>query len=163
MRVHLVRSEELQPEKYDHILNLLHHYSGPIEFISGEIEAQAVVGTIQENQQILIHLAQPWDYFFDKCTAYRAQHHLPSEDHVFLLTEEGNDRNWFGSIGPSNKDYFIQTSGWEQYFGTEVDNRFPIAYEVCIWLIRAFMCDQREEILSVIHYEPTGCGNDFCQ
>ena len=163
MRVHLVRSDEFQIEKFEQILNLLHQFAGPIEFIPGEIAAQAVVGTIQENQHILIHLAQPWDYFFDKCVSYRAQHHLPSEDHVFLLTEEGNDRNWFGSIGPSNKDYFIQTSGWEQYFGNEVDNRFPIAYEVCIWLIRAFMCDQREEILSIIHYEATGCGNDFCQ
>jgi hypothetical protein len=163
MRVHLIRSDELQIEKFEQILNLLHQFTGPLEFIPGEIAAQVVVETIQENQHILIHLAQPWDYFFNKCTAYREQHHLPSEDHVFLLTEEGNDRNWFGSIGPSNKDYFIQTSGWEQYFGTEVDNRFPIAYEVCIWLIRALMCDQREEILSIIHYEATGCGNDFCR
>jgi hypothetical protein len=80
-----------------------------------------------------------------------------------LLTEHGNEQNWFGSIGPSNKDYFIQTSGWKHFFGNQVDERFPITYEVAIWLIRSLMFENREAILAGVHMQSKGCGNDFCQ
>jgi hypothetical protein len=190
MNVHLLRSKELNIEKYLNVLNLLNQFSGPIRFLPGEsaVEIRSLMSRIWENEEdfekkeervlskmfpeptaeasmIFPHEEryQTWDYFFSKCTAYRRQNNIPAEDHVFLLTDNGNEHNWFGAIGPSNRDYFIQTSGWQYYFGAHVDERFPIAYEVAIWIMRQLMFDKRESILQGVHKDTRGCGNDFCK
>jgi hypothetical protein len=190
MKVHLLRSQELNIEKYLNVLNLLNQFSGPIRFLPGEseIEISTLMSRVWENEEDFVTKKerknffgifednldksisfphkenyQTWDYFFSKCTAYREQNNVPDEDHVFLLTENGNEYNWFGAIGPSNKDYFIQTSGWMFYFGSQVDERFPIAYEVAIWIMRQLMFENRAEILRGVHNETRGCGNDFCK
>lgn len=104
----------------------------------------------------------PWSYFFDICTMYRMRNEVPNEDHVFLLTALANDKNWFGSIGPSGRDYFVHTANWE-YFLKDTDARFPIAYEVVVWLLRHQMFSSRMEMLDGIHATPRGCANDFCK
>jgi hypothetical protein len=104
----------------------------------------------------------PWDYFFDQCRRFREMNSLPDQDHVFLLSNMGNDKNWFGSIGPSGRDYFIHTANWD-YFFKNADEQFPISYEVVVWLLRHLMFGDRETMLNGIHSKPKGCANDFCQ
>jgi hypothetical protein len=104
----------------------------------------------------------PWDYFFDQCRSFREIHAIPDQDHVFLLSNMGNDKNWFGSIGPSGRDYFIHTANWD-YFFKDADEQFPIAYEVVVWLLRHLMFTDRQSMLNGIHSKPKGCANDFCQ
>ncbi len=104
----------------------------------------------------------PWVYFFEICAMYRMRNEIPDEDHVFLLTALANDKNWFGSIGPSGRDYFVHTANWE-YFLKDTDSRFPIAYEVVVWLLRHQMFSSRVEMMNGIHATPRGCANDFCQ
>lgn len=191
MNVHLVRDPELNMETFSNILNILQQYSGPIRFISGESEdevhehftrtwqseeefqKQQVVQASRMAEAYMIFPMEEkyhsWEYFFGKCKDYRQRNSIRQRDpvglydHVFYLTDLGNDMNWFGSVGPSMKDYFIQTSGWSMFFGEEVDERFPVAYEVAVWLIRHLMFEQREEILDAVHKTPRGCGNDFCE
>jgi len=189
MRVHLLKSEELAIEKYLNVVNLLKQFKGPIEFVESEsaVELHSLQTRIwqkeedfgrqerffslfedeppQENKISFPHKEKfhSWDYFFMKCEQFRKAKAIPENDRVFLLTDHGNEQNWFGSIGPSNSDYFIQTSGWQHFFGSQVDERFPIAYELAIWLIRSLMFEQREAILEGVHMESRGCGNDFCQ
>jgi hypothetical protein len=104
----------------------------------------------------------PWAYFFEICSTYRIRNEIPNEDHVFLLTALANDKNWFGSIGPSGRDYFVHAANWE-YFLKDTDSRFPIAYEVVVWLLRHQMFSSSAEMLQGIHGTPRGCANDFCK
>jgi len=103
-----------------------------------------------------------WDYFFNQCRRFREKEAIPEQDHVFLLSNLGNDKNWFGSIGPSGRDYFIHTANWD-YFFKDADEQFPIAYEVMVWLLRHLMFGNRENMIKGIHSIPKGCANDFCQ
>lgn len=185
MKVHLLRSKELNIEKFGNVLNLLKQFKGPCDFISEEPEpVQCDLQNLQPESELEVKLKlQPtettednlmdtspysgrtltWDTFFSICANYRIEKNLPAEDHLFLLTDFGNNLNWFAAVGPSKRDYFIHASGWSNYFGAQVDERFPIAYEVVIWLIRHLMSDDYEGILHSVHRETRGCGNDFCQ
>jgi len=181
MKVHLLRSQEFNVEEYLNVSNVLSQYAGPIQFVQGEsnviinslksevwereegVDKKKDItpsSSVNEKSRDRFH---SWDYLFGKCELYRRQNNIPQNDHVFLLTDLGNERNWFGAAEPSNKDYFIQTSEWEKYVGSNVDSRFPIAYEVAIWLLRTFMFDRDKDILGGVHNETRGCGNDFCK
>lgn len=107
--------------------------------------------------------SKTWEQLFGECYQYRKLKELPSDDIVVLLTDVGNDLNWFGSVAPSMKDFFIQTSNWEHYFGNTIDIRFPIAYEVIIWVMRFYMFSDRAAIWEGVHKKPIGCIMDFCE
>jgi hypothetical protein len=104
-----------------------------------------------------------WEQLFAECDNYRKLKSLPEDDVVVLLTDIGNDLNWFGGVSTSMKNYFIQTSNWEHFFGNNIDIRFPIAYEVIIWVMRFFMFDNRDELRAGVHEKPIGCIMDFCK
>ena len=190
MKVHLIRSPELSVETFSNIFNVLQQFPGPIQFIPGDSQDQIddhltrvweneadfsklkIVRNIDGNEGSIDfpheEKFQSWDYFFKKCYEFREINGIRQRDpvdlydHVILLTDIGNELNWFGSVGPSMRDYFIQTSGWSLFFGEGVDARFPIAYEVAIWLVRHLMFDSREEILDTVHDESRGCGSARC-
>ena len=61
------------------------------------------------------------------------------------------------------KNYFIQTSNWHHFLGNSIDSRFPIAYEIVIWLLRSQMFQNRQEIMDGVHKGSTGCMMDFCE
>ena len=107
--------------------------------------------------------SKTWEQLFGECYQYRKLKELPSDDIVVLLTDVGNDLNWFGSVAPSMKDFFIQTSNWEHYFGNTIDIRFPIAYEVIIWVMRFYMFSDRAAIWEGVHKKSIGCIMDFCE
>ena len=81
---------------------------------------------------------------------------------MVLLTQTPNDKNWFGAVDASMRNYFIQTDDWHLYFEKSVDIRFPIAYEVTVWLMRTLIYSNQLEILEHVHREPVGCMMDFC-
>jgi hypothetical protein len=104
-----------------------------------------------------------WEQLFSECDKYRVLKSIPEDDIVVLLTDIGNDKNWFGSISESMKNYFVQTSNWGHFFGYSIDIRFPIAYEVIIWVMRYYMFSKREDIWESVHKKPIGCIMDFCE
>ena len=104
-----------------------------------------------------------WDTFFAACIYYRRKHQIPEKDLVILLTDFSNDKNWFAGIDSTMKNYFIQTSNWHHYFGNSIDSRFPIAYEIVIWLLRSQMFQNRQEIMDGVHKGSSGCMMDFCE
>ena len=61
------------------------------------------------------------------------------------------------------RNVFIQTSNWSHFFGSEIDIRFPIAYEVVVWILRIMMFRNRYEITQLLHMQPRGCMMDFCE
>ncbi|GAA4059726.1 hypothetical protein GCM10022388_28240 [Flavobacterium chungnamense] len=110
-----------------------------------------------------IERKKTWEQLFAECDNYRKSKALPDEDIVVLLTDLGNELNWFGGVAPSMKNYFIQTSNWEHFFGNSIDIRFPIAYEIIIWVMRYYMFPDREETLKGVHKKSIGCIMDFCK
>jgi hypothetical protein len=104
-----------------------------------------------------------WEQLFGECDNYRKTNSIADDDIVVLLTDLGNELNWFGSVSESMKNYFIQTSNWEHFFGNSIDIRFPIAYEIIIWVMRYYMFPNREEMLQGVHKKSIGCIMDFCE
>ena len=80
-----------------------------------------------------------------------------------LLTDVGNDKNWFGSVSESMKNYFIQTSNLGHFFGNSIDIRFLIAYEIIIWVMRYYMFENREKIWKGVYKKVIGFIMDFCE
>lgn len=191
MNIHLLRSPELQEETYRNVLHLLQRFRGPFNFLECEEEIlqfaeyeeevewedRKVFETSKEMPASYSHMqksisrielryrekVKTWKQLFAECDTYRARKRISSNDIVVLLTDVSNDLNWFGGVSPSMKNYFIQTSNWQHFFGTSIDIRFPIAYEVIIWIMRYFMFSSNEDIIRNIHQEPIGCIMDFCQ
>lgn len=104
-----------------------------------------------------------WDNLFAACIDYRMMHNIPENDHVIILTDFANKENWFAGIDSTMKNYFIQTSNWHHYLGNSIDSRFPIAYEIVVWLLRSQMFKNRQEIMDSVHKGSTGCMMDFCE
>ena len=104
-----------------------------------------------------------WDDLFFNCEKYRKTFGIPENDLVILLTDISNDKNWFGSVDQTMRNVFIQTSNWSSFFGSEIDARFPIAYEVVAWVLRILMFRNRYELSQLLHAQPKGCMMDFCE
>ena len=186
MKIHLVRSPELKKETFHNVVNVLNQYPGPLEFIAiedgGIIPSSSQTRTWDNDEdfkrkelhnEVKFSLAEPilfpfnenmrtWEQLFEHCELYRTKHRVSRNDLVVLLTDDNNDKNWFGSVAPNMKDYFIQTSNWEAYFG-DVDVRFPIAYEVIVWVMRYYMFTNNQAVYDGVHHTPFGCIMDFCQ
>lgn len=192
MNVHLLRSPELSEETYRNVLQLLQNFQGPMHFIACEEEIiEGTIRTKEriwnnkddfERLEINSFSAQEsrnssrftikfpylekvksWKQLFTECDKYRKTKKISENDLVVLLTDIGNELNWFGGVDPNMKNYFIQTSNWEHFFGNTIDIRFPIAYEVIIWAMRYFMFENNEAILKGVHKKSIGCIMDFCE
>ena len=180
MNVHLLRSPELSEETYRNVLQLLQNFQGPMHFIPCEEELiEDTISTKEriwnkkedfERLEINSFSAQEsrsssgfkirfpylekvksWNQLFTECDNYRKTKEISENDLVVLLTDIGNELNWFGGVDPNMKNYFIQTSNWEHFFGNTIDIRFPIAYEIIIWAMRYFMFENNAAVLKGVH------------
>lgn len=191
MNIHLLRSPELKVETYRNVLDIFNSYKGPMRFLACEKEILELttdeedrVWEQKEDFQKLkkidgnseeysicydsaiefpyVEKVKTWEQLFAECDAYRKKKRIAEKDIVVLLTDFGNDINWFGGVSPSMKNFFIQTSNWEHYFGNSIDIRYPIAYEVIIWVMRYYMFPNRDAMEKGVHEQPLGCIMDFC-
>jgi hypothetical protein len=192
MRVHLVRSKEYSAQSFQSVLHLLNQFKGQVEFLASEsdmeisnaIEVEIADKETFEKKEIprtqifeanysrdmpKMSIQFPyktkqttWENLFDKCKEYRISSKIPDDELVILLTDIGNEYNWFGSIDAVMRNVFIHTSDWNYYF-QGLHERFPIAYEIISWLFRIIMFDNRLEIKTSMHQESRGCLMDFCE
>lgn len=188
MKVHLIRSEGFDIEDFNNVLNLLKATKGTIEFVPSEpiilpefenyinfedlksFEKKGMPQFSMNESMRIENRAFPmktpvftWEQLFGICKNFRSDNNIPDADHVMLLTEQANDLNWFGAIDASMKNYFIHTADWDHYFQNNVDVRFPITYEIVVWLLRSMMFKNRIDIIDNIHENAQGCMMDFCQ
>jgi hypothetical protein len=188
MKVHLIRSKGFEIEDFNNVLNLLKATKGPIEFVPSEpivlpesdnfihyedlksfekkhMPEWSMVHSYMPDERVF-PMTKPvftWEQLFQICQDFRSANNIPDTDHVMLLTEHANDLNWFGAIDESMKNYFIHTADWDHYFQNNVDVRFPIAYEIIVWLLRSLMFENQIEILHNAHDIAQGCMMDYCQ
>ena len=192
MNIHLLRSPELKSETYRNVLDLFNSSKGPMHFLACEKEIleftadeedkvweqkedfqkkKKIVNNLEEDSTCYaseikfpyVEKVKSWEQLFAQCDAYRKKKRIAEKDIVVLLTDAGNERNWFGGVSLSMKNFFIQTSNWEHYFGNSIDIRYPIAYEVIIWVMRYYMFPNREAILDGVHMQSIGCIMDYCE
>jgi hypothetical protein len=193
MRVYLVRTSDFLFEDFDNVLNLLNAYPGAIEFIDGGILDLNVPNSIKifnnktkfENQEQAHYLYSvsvneglkkyekptfpfkkkyyTWNELFIEIEQFKFEKKFDSNDFVFLLTNQYNEKNWFAFIAPSMRTGFIHTDDWPWFFGDGTDIRYPISYEVTAWILRGLMYRSQKEVVSGFHKKSTGCFNDFCK
>ncbi len=190
MNVHLLKSPELSEDTYRDVVLVLRQYPGPIRFIESELgimDAEPMDQHWEDEKkfnskenvefiQMCLSSDEPlpysfpmtdkrltWQGLFRQCENYRRDRSVSPDDHVILLTNIGNDKNWFGSMDESLRNYFIHTENWGHYFQNQVDVRFPIAYEVIVWLLRGCIYSSRHEMQKHLHQTSIGCFMDYCE
>ena len=117
MKVNLLGPEGVSSDGVENVFQLLNSSKGPMQFELGFLE-QSFPGKSVD-----------WETLFNHCNEYRRQMNIGIDEHVVLLTEFGNDKNWFAGSDTDARNHFVHTAEWDFYFG-EIDDRFPVAYEV---------------------------------
>jgi hypothetical protein len=153
MIVHILRSPEYSTEDYNEVVNLLKTHTNSIK-----IKSHPKVNISYDNEEPIKY----WGEFFNICDQFRSNKKIHEDEYVFLLTEHQNQEDYFGWTDEKLGNYFIQTSGWNRYFESEVNKHFPISYEVVACILRSLMYDTQEQLLENAHERARGCVMDFC-
>jgi hypothetical protein len=193
MNTFLIRTPGVDLVQFNNVLNLLRGFPGPVSFFSNEEEniASEITEVTWDDEETFnrplesinvsycpeesfhvdyepyrfprVEKQLTWEDLFEVCLEFRHRNGISENDYVVLLTDLGNDKNWFGGIDESMRNIFVQTAHWSHFFGSHVDERFPITYEVTAWLLRTQMFKTREELSNAMHREAIGCMMDFCK
>jgi hypothetical protein len=183
MNIHLIRSLELDQEKFVAIYDLIHQYSGPVQYLiheqpdeysTDEVETEIweeerIAKKVMPSRNVVCDNVAPyptqflrWDSIFDHCEAARRFYHIPDDEPVVLLTEHANEYNWFSGADRNGKrNLFVHTGMWDRYIF--YDMRYPVVYLLAAIPLRLQMFDTFEDMVGYFHQEPRGCMNDFCQ
>lgn len=177
MKIHLIRSEEISKSRFRTIAEIIGKFKGPIDFnflredISEDSEdisedslnvADREVFAESDNIRKYALQRQPWYLLFGHCETFRNENKIKSDEPVVLLTDYGNERNWFSSWEPSGKfNFFVQTSMWDTFI--EAESCYPIIYELATIPLGLATCKNLQELEEMAHQTPRGCAFDFCQ
>lgn len=102
-----------------------------------------------------------WDDIFDRCKSFRLNNDISEFDFVILLTDKGNEYNWFAAPDPKGvRNGFVQTSGLGFYLPGF--SRASIVYLITTHLLRNLMFTDIREMSKGVHKKSVGCMNDFC-
>jgi len=103
-----------------------------------------------------------WSTLFSKCEQYRKDADIGDDEFVVLVTDKGNEHNWFTGPDLSGKrNFFVQSSGWG--FFIDGESKYPVAYHIASGVLRYSMVNNLNEMGQMMHQKPRGCMNDFCQ
>jgi hypothetical protein len=181
MKIHLIRSEEVSTSRFRTISEIIGKFKGPIEFIfrredisedaenmieeefddSGNMDDR-VVSPESNNIHKYALQKRPWALLFERCETFRTKNKIKPEEVVILLTDYGNERNWFSSWEPSGKlDFFVQTSMWDTFI--EAESCYPIIYELATIPLGLTTCKNLPELEEMAHQTARGCAFDYCQ
>jgi hypothetical protein len=112
-----------------------------------------------EAPQTLIRLK--WDDIFERCQTFRKANDISEFEFVILLTDKGNEFNWFAAPDPKGgRNGFVQTSGLGFYLPGF--SRASIVYLITTHLLRHYMFSDIREMSEGVHQTSVGCMNDFC-
>jgi hypothetical protein len=102
-----------------------------------------------------------WDDIFEQCKRFRRSNDISDLEFVILLTDKGNEYNWFAAPNPKGgRDGFVQTSGLGFYLPGS--SRASIVYLITTHILRHLMFSNIKEMTKGVHYKSVGCMNDFC-
>jgi hypothetical protein len=102
-----------------------------------------------------------WEDIFDRCKSFRLKNDISEFEFVILLTDKGNEFNWFAAPDPKGgRNGFVQTSGLGFYLPGF--SRASIVYLITTHLLRHYMFSDIREMSEGVHQTSVGCMNDFC-
>jgi hypothetical protein len=102
-----------------------------------------------------------WNDIFEKCLEYRRLMDVGDDEFVVLITDNGNEYNWFtGHDLTGERNLFVQSSGWG--FFTDGQSKYPVAYHAVTGVLRYLMVDNLNELTKMVHRSAIGCMNDLC-
>lgn len=102
-----------------------------------------------------------WEDIFDRCKVFRKSNDISEFEFVILLTDKGNEFNWFAAPDPKGgRNGFVQTSGLGFYLPGF--SRASIVYLIVTHLLRHLMFSDIREMSEGVHQTSVGCMNDFC-
>jgi hypothetical protein len=185
MKVHLIKSKEVDAELFTRVVDLLGAVPGPlsfhypknhvVDFEQDELFTKVIPSRrkFEQLEDVMINYSHmersfplerktaSWLTLFSKAANYREKHNIPADEFVILLTDIPNKSNWFASFDeqmPFNG--FVHTADWDHYITCRPE--FPIAYEVMALVLQKHMFNTRERLEHAVHQPPIGCINDLC-
>lgn len=187
MKIHLIRSAEMDRERFTKVVDLLKAVPGPMAFAC---DTQSIVdfdreevreGLIPDREHFekgrtvrfmmkepvaqidfpIRELTASWDSIFSKCAAYRKAHAVPDDEYVILLTDVRNENNWFAALDwDTARNGFIHTADWQVFI--DCQPAFPIAFEVIALVLQGRIFGDDMALRQQVHLKPIGCVNDMC-
>lgn len=186
MKVHLLKSEEVDTTLFSKVVDFLQSVPGPINFLYQEgavtslDEEDRFIYTIRDSEHFEGKSPSPmesfslrnkifpferetisWQGLFKKADQYRRLNGIPDDEFVLLLTDIANKQNWFAALDeqmPYNG--FVHTADWNYFI--QCSSAFPIAYEVVALVLQKHMFNGLYDVRTRVHETPIGCVNDLC-
>ena len=186
MKVHLIKSSELDTDMFTRVFDLLTAVPGTIKFYCDpaslieydedeilitsipsvkDFEKSMTIASYGEIYEIrsfpMERETVSWDTLFKKCATYRRANSISQDSFVILLTDKANKQNWFACLDermPYNG--FIHTDDWDHFI--DCPPEFPIAYEVLALMLQKHIFDGHQDLREAVHNTPVGCVSDMC-
>jgi hypothetical protein len=153
MKIHLIRSQDVERGLLSNVYDLLVLEDGPAQFIK---EDHSI--SFRGGEAVL-----SWKMIFDKCAEYRTRHTIPSDDFMILLTSKSTEENWFSCPDPNGaRSIFIHTTELDDSYLIDCEPHYPIAFQCWENLLHALMFRSLEEGVGLSHDPPIGCITDLC-
>ena len=186
MKVHLLKSAEVDTTLFTKVVDFLQSIPGPISFNydlnattyfeDEELFKHQIIDEEHFEKKIMLESYSKlnserifpleretvsWAVLFNKVSQFRNERNIPNNEFVLLLTDIANKQNWFASLD-ENMPYngFIHTADWDHYI--KCSAAFPIAYEVIALVLQKHMFNRVNDLRIKLHEQPIGCVNDFC-
>ena len=151
MKATLFRGEDVNPETFEAVLQLLQAIPGMNVFV-GQGDPLPL-----PDKRVL-----PWSDLFEICQMARNKNGIEADSFVFVLTEKPNENRFFGYLDPEHpQNGFIHAGDWERFIHCPPE--LPVAYHILALMVQKQMVESERELANILHKEPVGCVNDFCQ
>ncbi len=151
MKATLFRGEDVSLETFEAALQLLQAIPGMNVFV-GQGDPLPL-----PDKRVL-----PWSVLFELCQMARRKNEVEADSFVFVLTEKPNENNFFGYLDPQHPhNGFIHAGDWERFIHCPPE--LPVAYHILALMVQKQMVQSERELAHILHEEPVGCVNDFCQ
>lgn len=191
IRIHLIRSIEVDKETLQGVQNYLAAFPGVLQFqvhehgfqigryvnynraMDTEMLSDNYV-TEEKSESIFFQPynkpewksddadAPVWNDFFEVCEHFRDYRQIPPSDHVVILSAKRTAQNWLMASDTSRRNnYFIATEEFKLYSFTEII--YPIVYQLATGILKKFMFQHEHEYIAARHLRPIGCMLDHCQ
>ena len=176
MRIYLLKTPEFSEEQFQNVYNFLKTFKGPLKFskinldfdkekfpflfypyINTDYKSDGKKGNFKQEIGTILR----WKEIFSLSTYYRDTVKINKNDFVIVLTDRRNELNWFSKFD-EKRNIFVHTSDWDAF--TNANPKYPIAYQIVENVMQFLMkLESQSPYNPYIHFQPTGCMNDFCQ
>ena len=139
IKIHLIQAADCPNESYSSILNFIHSNLRTNLFVIHPTKTQT-----QTSLQLPTFLPR-FNSFFSIADAYRAEHNIPDEEFVLLLSTTLNANSFFCALGDNDsRSGFVHISSWRATYPDLNDQAAANTYLIFSLVLRRFQYTSRE-------------------